>query len=68
MTFAGPAGSTDIRTERGYTSGQLALGLTWTVSDRVNVYGEVGHMFSLDNDEQQVRQPIMATLGLRMDW
>ncbi|HYG32649.1 MAG TPA: autotransporter outer membrane beta-barrel domain-containing protein [Methylophilaceae bacterium] len=68
MTFAGPAGSTDIRTERGYTSGQLALGLTWTVSDRVNVYGEVGHMFSLDNDEQQVRQPIMATVGLRMDW
>ena len=68
MTFAGPAGSTDIRTEHGYTSGQLALGLTWTVSDRVNVYGEVGHMFSLDNGNQQVRQPIMATVGLRMDW
>lgn len=66
--FTGLAGSTDIRTNRGYTSGQVAIGMTWMVSNSVNLYGEIGHMFSLDIDGQQVRQPVMATVGLRMDW
>ncbi|MGH8157709.1 MAG: autotransporter outer membrane beta-barrel domain-containing protein [Rhodanobacter sp.] len=69
MEFAGPAGSTTINSERGYSSGELAGGLTWMINPRFSLYGEVGRVYSLDDTiGAQSRSTFSASAGLRVNW
>lgn len=67
LTVTGPGASTNIRTERGYTSADLAVGGTWAVTRRLNVYGEVGRVFALDGS-QRVDVNFAISAGMRMAW
>jgi outer membrane autotransporter protein len=68
LTYIAPAVSTESKVGLGYTSGELAGGLTWAVTDKMRVYGEVGRLFSLDNNAQSVRKGTTATVGVKWDW
>jgi outer membrane autotransporter protein len=69
VSFAGPAGSTRVTAEHGYTSGEVAVGTTWTVNPRLNVYGELGHVFSLDKTiGEQVKSTVTGSVGIRVNW
>lgn len=66
--FTGPAeGSvTVIETRNASLWGDAGAGLTWALSDRMAIYGEVNHRFSLD-DSQGVRgSSTGASVGLKI--
>ncbi|PTR33076.1 outer membrane autotransporter protein [Luteibacter sp. OK325] len=69
VMFAGPAGSTDVVAEHGYTSGEVAVGATWTINPRLSVYGELGHIFSMDKIiGEQVKSNLTGSAGVRVNW
>jgi outer membrane autotransporter protein len=67
MSVGGPAGDTSIGTEHGYTSGELALGGTWTLNRRVRLYGEAGHMFPMGGS-QRVSAEHTISAGILVAW
>jgi autotransporter family porin len=64
-TFTTPQISTQKTTGLGYTSGEVAGGVTWALTDKVSLHGELGYLFSLDNNAQQIRKGATGTIGLR---
>jgi hypothetical protein len=67
--FAGSAGSTDVVVEHGYTSGEAAVGTTWTINPCFNVYGELGHIFSMNKViGKQVKSNLTGSAGIRVNW
>jgi fibronectin-binding autotransporter adhesin len=69
VMFAGPAGSTDVVAEHGYTSGEVAVGTTWTVNPRFSVYGELGHVVSMNKViGEQVKSNLTGSAGIRVNW
>jgi outer membrane autotransporter protein len=69
MVFAGPAGGTTIRSGRGYSSGEVAIGSTWMINPRLSLYGEAGRVYSLDDTiGAQRRSTLSASAGLRVHW
>ncbi|MDR2195436.1 MAG: autotransporter outer membrane beta-barrel domain-containing protein, partial [Gallionellaceae bacterium] len=68
VTFSTPAASTPVDVGLGYTSGELGGGLTWAVTDKMRVYGEVSQVFSMDNNAQSVRKGTTGTIGVKWDW
>ncbi|KAA0010824.1 autotransporter outer membrane beta-barrel domain-containing protein [Billgrantia pellis] len=67
MLVYGPGGSTTIDTKRGYTSGEVAVGATWSVSDRINFYGEVGRLEDVGGN-QEISSSYNLSAGARITW
>jgi autotransporter-associated beta strand protein len=67
LSVQGPAGRADVDTRRGYTSGEIAAGGTWTLNPRFALYGEVGHMFPLGGT-QRVSAQHTVSAGVRIAW
>jgi outer membrane autotransporter protein len=67
QSIKGPAGDATINTRRGYTSGEVAIGGTWTVNRRISLYGEIGRLFPLSS-EQRVSAQHAISAGLRIVW
>jgi outer membrane autotransporter protein len=65
--FVGPAGSTDIATQIGGTSAELAAGGTLTLSQVTTLYGELGKLWAVGGDAR-VRSSLQASLGVRVRW
>lgn len=66
-TFVSPAASTRIASATGYTSTELAAGMTLALSTTTTLYGEVGHLFNAGGDVK-VKSSVQGSLGLRMSW
>ena len=58
---------TTLRTASQYASLELAAGGTLSVSRRTNIYGEVGHVWSVGGGAA-VKQSIEGTMGIRVNW
>lgn len=67
MSVSGPGGSARIDSERGYTSGEVAIGGTLSINRRVSLFGQVGHTFAMAGD-QRVSSGHTASVGLRAAW
>jgi autotransporter-associated beta strand protein len=67
ISVAGPGAGTRIDSQRGYTSGEVAVGGTWTIGRRVNLYGQLGHTFAMGGD-QRVSSGHTASVGLLAAW
>ncbi|MBC7729154.1 MAG: autotransporter outer membrane beta-barrel domain-containing protein [Microbacteriaceae bacterium] len=66
-SFATTAATTAITTRTGYTSGELAAGLTLKLSPTASFYGEVGKVFKLGSSGgAQVRSSVQGSVGLRV--
>jgi outer membrane autotransporter protein len=66
-TFVGPAASTSIGSASGYTSAEVAGGMTLALSATTSLYGEVGRLFSAGGDAR-VKSSVEGSLGLRVRW
>jgi outer membrane autotransporter protein len=64
--FIGPAATTDIATRVGNTSTELAAGLTWSVTEKASLYGEVGRLWG--SGGERVDSPFKGSIGLRLTW
>ncbi|MDM0015392.1 autotransporter outer membrane beta-barrel domain-containing protein [Variovorax sp. J22P168] len=67
LRFTNPSSFTQISTPTGNTSTELAGGGTMAVSNRVDVYGEVGKLWASGGDAR-VKNSIQGSLGLRVRW
>jgi outer membrane autotransporter protein len=65
--FIGPAGSTDIATQIGGSSTELAAGGTLTLNQTTTLYGELGKLWAAGGDAR-VRSSLQASLGVRVRW
>lgn len=65
--FTGPAGFTDIATPSSYTSGELSIGSTLSLTRIVSLYGEVGQVYSASGSTK-VRSSVQAAVGVRARW
>lgn len=69
LAVAGPGAGTDIRSARGYTSAEVAVGATWAWNRRFALYGEAGRWIALDDSRgQELKSSHSASLGLRVNW
>lgn len=69
VRFVGPAGSTDIASGADATWGEVAAGLTMTLSPTVSLYGEAGQLFSVGGgSDATVRSDLQGSAGIRMRW
>ena len=66
-TFVGPAASTRIASGTGYTSTEVAAGMTLALTPVVALYGEVGQLFNVGGDVK-VKSSVQGSLGMRMSW
>lgn len=66
-TFIGPAASTPIASAAGYTSTELAVGMTLALTSSTTLYGEVGQVFSASGDAK-VQSTVQGSLGMRLRW
>jgi outer membrane autotransporter protein len=67
VRFAGPAAITDIASSTGYTTAELAGGLTMTLNPVASVYGEIGKLWALGGDSR-VRSGLQGSAGVRVRW
>lgn len=65
--FITPVASTDIQTQGGYTTTELAAGCTLQLNQRTSLYGEVGHRWASAGDTR-VKGGLQASAGLRVHW
>ena len=65
--FITPVATTEIRTQGGYTSTELAAGGTLQCSKRASLYGEVGQRWA-SGGETRVKSGLQASAGLRLHW
>jgi outer membrane autotransporter protein len=66
-TFVSPAASTRIASATGYTSTELAAGMTLALSTTTTLYGELGRLFNAGGDVK-VKSSVQGSLGLRVSW
>ena len=66
-TFISPAASTRIASAAGYTSTELAAGMTLAVTPTTTLYGEVGQLYSAGGDAR-VKSSVQGSLGVRVSW
>jgi autotransporter-associated beta strand protein len=67
-TFNFATTSTAIETPLGYTTGEAAGGVTWAMTDKVSLYGELGYRFTADKNAPQTKKGTAGTIGLKWDW
>jgi outer membrane autotransporter protein len=65
--FITPVATTDIRTQGGYTTTELAAGGTLQLNQRTRLYGEVGQRWAHGGDAR-VKGGLQASAGLRLHW
>jgi outer membrane autotransporter protein len=68
VTYSTKTASVPIRVGLGYTSGEVGAGLSWALTDKMSLYGEIDRMFSMDDNAQQVRKGTSGTVGVKWDW
>jgi outer membrane autotransporter protein len=66
-TFIATTGSTQIGSAAGYTSTEVAVGMTLALSPTTSLYGEVGQLFNSGGDAR-VKSSVQGSLGLRISW
>jgi outer membrane autotransporter protein len=66
-TFIGTATPTVIASAAGYTSTEVAAGMTLALSPTATLYGEVGHLFNSGGDAR-VKSSVQGSIGLRISW
>ncbi len=66
-SFINPAANTPIASATGYTSAEVAGGLTLALSPGATLYGEVGHLFDVGGDAR-VKSSVQGSLGIRVSW
>lgn len=64
-TFVGPAGAATISSRVGYTSTELAVGATLSVTKAVSLYGEVGKLFNTGGSDARVKTSVQGSLGVK---
>ncbi|MBC7393947.1 MAG: autotransporter outer membrane beta-barrel domain-containing protein, partial [Variovorax sp.] len=64
-TFVGPAGATTISSRIGYTSTELAVGATLSVTKSVSLYSEVGKLFHSGGSDARVKTSVQGSLGVK---
>ena len=64
-TFVGLAGATTISSRIGYTSTELAVGATLSVTKSVSLYGEVGKLFHAGGSDARVKTSVQGSLGVK---
>ena len=64
-TFVGLAGATTISSRIGYTSTELAVGATLSVTKSVSLYGEVGKLFHSGGSDARVKTSVQGSLGVK---
>ncbi|NYT84175.1 autotransporter outer membrane beta-barrel domain-containing protein [Pollutimonas harenae] len=65
--FTGPAGSTDIRSDVGGTSMELAVGATLSLTDRTHLYAEVGKLWDTGGSSR-IKSGLNGSVGVRVAW
>ena len=65
-SFATAAATTAITTRSGYSSGELAAGLSVQLTPMASFYGEVGKVFKLGGGETQLKASVQGSVGLRL--
>jgi outer membrane autotransporter protein len=65
--FISPAAITDIATRTGFTSAEVAAGLTLTLNASTSLYAEVGHVFDVSG-QARVRSSVQGSVGGRIRW
>lgn len=63
--FVSPAAVTDIASRTGYTSAEVAGGVTLALNETTSLYAELGHLFDVSGDAR-VRSSVMGSLGVRV--
>jgi outer membrane autotransporter protein len=66
MLFTNDAASTPIATQLGYDSGELGAGFTLALNDKVNLYGEIDHLFALGGGAGELSKGISGAIGIRV--
>ena len=66
-TFIGPAASTPIASATGYTSTELAAGMTLALGAATTLYGEIGQLYG-SGGESTVKSSVQGSIGLRVRW
>ena len=66
-SFIGPAASTPIASAAGYTSTELAAGMTLALSASTTLYGEIGQIYSAGGDAK-VQSTLQGSIGMRLRW
>lgn len=66
-TFIGPAASTRIASASGYTSTELAAGMTLALTPTATLYGEVGQLYNAGGDAK-VKSSLQGSIGMRLSW
>lgn len=64
-TFVTPAANTIIATRNAALWGDAGVGLTWAFNDRIALYGEVDHRFSLDERRATVGRSTGGSVGVK---
>ena len=64
-TFVAPAGATTISSRVGYTSTELAVGATLSVTKAVSLYGEVGKLFNTGGSDARVKTSVQGSVGVK---
>jgi outer membrane autotransporter protein len=67
VTFVGPATATRISSASGYTSTEVAGGLSLALTPVTTVYGEIGRLISNGGDAQ-VKSSVQGSVGIRVTW
>lgn len=68
LRLSGPAVGLDASSAHGYTSTEVAGGLTLGLAPGVAVYGEVGRLFGGNGGDAQVKSSVQGSLGIRLGW
>ena len=65
--FVGPAGSTNIAAQTGYSSTELAAGASMALSRNTVLFGELSKSFS-SGGAARVQSGVQASLGIQVRW
>jgi outer membrane autotransporter protein len=65
--FISPAAITDISSRTGYTSAEIAAGMTLALNESTSLYSELGHVFDISGDAR-VSSSVQGSLGVRVRW
>ncbi|MDM0030792.1 autotransporter outer membrane beta-barrel domain-containing protein [Variovorax sp. J22P271] len=66
-SFIGPAASTPIASPVGYTSTEVAAGMTLALTSTTTLYGEIGQIYSVSGDAK-VQSTLQGSIGMRLRW
>lgn len=66
--FIGPAAFTDIGSQTGHTTTELAGGFTLALSPSASLFGEAGRLFAAGGANSKLKSGLQGSLGLRVKW